>query len=657
MGVNTAEWAWENPTQAAAFGAQPPHSMPPVITSTPTTGDSDQEYIAHTYAASVNLDPTRTLSNLRLELVDVNQLLAYRSPSYGVPTWIAQACMAVTLEGRSATQIPTTISIDEATLAEMIDVSQNGAALYNERSVEVGEEKARQDTINWLKEQDIIADAGLSEDGTTIWIDYANGVKGAIFTASQVEESPPVSFSSLRQDYRSLNQVSMMATNLRQDLSSAGNHPNMVGNRLAIVLCPFEHEIKGPAEAATDQIRDHLRSCGFSVEYISNQEVNVKLLRDINRYGVIYLATHGGIRNEEMVLSSGEKPTTKRTNDFYAEDIVGPEGRIGIGTLGHSKESYYIVFPSFFSHYSGDTGFPKSLVYISACNSLKQEDMANAFLAKGVAAYIGYKGLTTIGYAVVATDEPFFRLLAENCITVDEAKNADTTPFLDKWIYMYGYGTVTSRITPWSTRAMNYTGDGKTVICEEEETSDGDFHCPIPIPNEASHIVEDYREYWLTPNGFVGPYYCWYDREKTKKRYFKCYNIEGKLHGVSKGWYEDGTPKREWNYKDGKDDGVSKGWYEDGTPKYEWNYKDGKEHGVYKDWYEDGTPKGEWNYKDGTWHGVYKDWYEDGTPKLKWNYKDGKKHGVCKSWSANGKLLCECNYEEGKCVSCVHGHC
>jgi len=100
--VNTAEWAWENPTQAAAFGAQPPHSMPPIITSTPTTCDSDQEYIAHTYAASVSLDPTRTLSNLRLELVDVNQLLAYRSPSYGVPTLIAQACMAVTLEGRAA---------------------------------------------------------------------------------------------------------------------------------------------------------------------------------------------------------------------------------------------------------------------------------------------------------------------------------------------------------------------------------------------------------------------------------------------------------------------------------------------------------------------------------------------------------------------------
>jgi hypothetical protein len=105
MGVNTAEWAYENPHHTAA-GGPPPHSMPPVITSTPTTIDSDEEYNGHTYAASVSLDPTRTLSSLRLELVDANQLLGYRSPLNPVPTWLGQACMAVTLEGRAATQEP-----------------------------------------------------------------------------------------------------------------------------------------------------------------------------------------------------------------------------------------------------------------------------------------------------------------------------------------------------------------------------------------------------------------------------------------------------------------------------------------------------------------------------------------------------------------------
>jgi antitoxin component YwqK of YwqJK toxin-antitoxin module len=144
---------------------------------------------------------------------------------------------------------------------------------------------------------------------------------------------------------------------------------------------------------------------------------------------------------------------------------------------------------------------------------------------------------------------------------------------------------------------------------EEEDTSDGDFYCPIPIPKEATHRVTDYSDCWVTPNGFVGPRYFWYDKEKTKKYRFQCFNIEGELYGVSNTWHEDGTLYIEKNYKDGKRHGVTKWWYDDGR--------------------------------------LY---FED-------NYKDGKKHGVCKTWSDNGKLIRECNYEEGKCVSCVHGHC
>jgi antitoxin component YwqK of YwqJK toxin-antitoxin module len=184
---------------------------------------------------------------------------------------------------------------------------------------------------------------------------------------------------------------------------------------------------------------------------------------------------------------------------------------------------------------------------------------------------------------------------------------------------------------------------------EEEDTSDGEFNCPIP--NEASHIVGDYSEYWWTPNGSVGPHYSWYDREKTKKYRFKCYNIEGELHGVSKEWYEDGTLYTKKNYKDGKKHGVYKVWYEDGTLRYEGNYKDGKLHGVYKQWHEDGTLRYEWNYKDDKLHGVYKQWYEDGTLYIEKNYKDYKLHGVYKQWYEDGTLYIEKNYKDGK----LHG--
>jgi hypothetical protein len=230
-----------------------------------------------------------------------------------------------------------------------------------------------------------------------------------------------------------------------------------------------------PAKAATNKIRDYLDSCGFSVEYMSNREVTVELLRGINRYGVIYLATHGGPRNGETTLSSGERPTPESIiKGSYAEDIS--TGRIGIGTAGVRKETYYYVTPSFFKDYRGN-GYPKSLVYVSACNSLSRKDMANTFLNKtvGAAVYIGYIGFTSIGFAERVTDKYFFKFLAEKCITVEEAKN---------WKRQQGYGR------GGLLAKMHFLGSGKTVICEAE--------CP---PCEGSGLQLDAGNSSCTVNG------------------------------------------------------------------------------------------------------------------------------------------------------------
>ena len=106
MGSNTAEWAHDNPDMAIAYGSSP-HSMPPIIFSAPTTEASNQEYQAHDYAASVSLDPTRTLSKISLELTDASQLVGYRNPRGAHPTWLSQAIISITLEGpSSAAMIP-----------------------------------------------------------------------------------------------------------------------------------------------------------------------------------------------------------------------------------------------------------------------------------------------------------------------------------------------------------------------------------------------------------------------------------------------------------------------------------------------------------------------------------------------------------------------
>ena len=181
--------------------------------------------------------------------------------------------------------------------------------------------------------------------------------------------------------------------------------------------------------------------------------------------------------------------------------------------------------------------------------------------------------------------------------------------------------------------AGGYWYNGQCNECPEEDTSAGEFNCPIPAG--AEHIVKPYEDYWEIDGKTVGPYQSWYDIEKTKKYSFSCYNAEGKRYGVIKTWYEDGTLEKEYDVADGKNSGVAKEWYNDGTLKWEWNY----------------------NYKNGKQHGLSKKWYEDGTLKEESNYEDGAMNGVSKGWYKSGKLKYECNFKDNKCVSCVHGVC
>ena len=97
IGENTAEWAYDRP-ELRAIG-QPLHTKAPVIYSWKTRVDSSQEYEGHTYDAHSPLDPTRTLSKIRLELVDADQLIKYRSSNNRNPSWLAQDISAITLVG------------------------------------------------------------------------------------------------------------------------------------------------------------------------------------------------------------------------------------------------------------------------------------------------------------------------------------------------------------------------------------------------------------------------------------------------------------------------------------------------------------------------------------------------------------------------------
>lgn len=79
--------------------------------------------------------------------------------------------------------------------------------------------------------------------------------------------------------------------------------------------------------------------------------------------------------------------------------------------------------------------------------------------------------------------------------------------------------------------------------------------------------------------------------------------------------------------------------------KYEFSYKDGRRHGETIIYYENGNILFKRNYKDGKKHGEYIAYYENGNLKYKINYKNGNKDGWDFEYDESGKPTSKERYE------------
>jgi len=110
---------------------------------------------------------------------------------------------------------------------------------------------------------------------------------------------------------------------------------------------------------------------------------------------------------------------------------------------------------------------------------------------------------------------------------------------------------------------------------------------------------------------------------------------DGKRHGLSNSWYENGQKRGESNFKDDKlwtavqwkpngekcpvtnvvnGNGVQVFYHDNGQKAWEETLKDGKWHGLSTSWYENGQKKEELTFKNGR-QISRKDWDEDGNPR------------------------------------------
>jgi antitoxin component YwqK of YwqJK toxin-antitoxin module len=147
------------------------------------------------------------------------------------------------------------------------------------------------------------------------------------------------------------------------------------------------------------------------------------------------------------------------------------------------------------------------------------------------------------------------------------------------------------------------------------------------------------------PDGIVNESY---EGLGAGKSPFAVYNYKnGKLEGLSKGYFPNGTLRGEWNYKNGMLNGITKAYHENGNILNQRHYKNNILDGKVEVFLEDGKPAASWEYKDGMRDGMNRVYYPNGMVNFEQPYKNDERNGITREYYESGKLKAEYPYKDG----------
>ena len=90
--------------------------------------------------------------------------------------------------------------------------------------------------------------------------------------------------------------------------------------------------------------------------------------------------------------------------------------------------------------------------------------------------------------------------------------------------------------------------------------------------------------------------------------------------------------------KEGKLNGLSEGWYSGGQLQVSETFIEGRSHGARVKWYSNGQKKADDSIKNGELQGLCRKWHDNGLLSEEMTMVDGKAHGQARSWHEDGSL-------------------
>ncbi|MEM7754723.1 MAG: hypothetical protein AAF297_03705 [Planctomycetota bacterium] len=173
--------------------------------------------------------------------------------------------------------------------------------------------------------------------------------------------------------------------------------PNSTGNE-ALVLGPYFYQFETGGGDETDDIAQILNNAGIGTTANWNTDpdtdrVTLDDFKSLGGYDIVSIVSHGAAFPEYgVVVDTGVDITPQAVEDNLADLISGR-----LAWSGSEESGTFAITPDFVRRYAGDMS--GAVIYMGACKSAFDRSMADAFIAAGAEAYIGYTDIVQSSFA------------------------------------------------------------------------------------------------------------------------------------------------------------------------------------------------------------------------------------------------------------------
>jgi hypothetical protein len=170
-----------------------------------------------------------------------------------------------------------------------------------------------------------------------------------------------------------------------------------------------------PNQTFVDAATTILQQAGYTVDYYSGSKTTVEFWRELatHGYSVMILRVHSSATagEEKEVPLCFFTAQSYSQSDYVSEQLNGEIGKCSY--LPFEPPYYFAITPKFVES-SMNGKFNNTFVIMMGCEGLRNTAMAEAFIAKGAKAYLGWNGSITVGDTDRATQYLLQHLVAQN---------------------------------------------------------------------------------------------------------------------------------------------------------------------------------------------------------------------------------------------------